>query len=420
MSNKRYISYDNRYEEGSDLWKKQEEVNKKLKDAGRYGRKLTPQEISNFSGAGKITTGADGLQHVEGGQNMYGFNRADQTLLRDANNNVAEPFREKVGDSVNQLKAYGQGSGIDEQAKVGMGDAYSKLSQQAMGSGDLESIALGRQKLTNQSNTDMDRLNRQAQGNVNSSLSAMAMRGGVGGGSAERMLKSAGRNAMAGQQDIMAQNRNANLDLSIQNSNQRNSLLQDVGRVQNDQNQYNANAFTNDKNRRLDALTKAGQVEQDVQSSNINAARQDVDKTNLMQTGLYSEDMSAWAAMKSAAASKPSSGGGGCCFIFLEARYGNGAMDNVVRRFRDENMTTQNKRGYYKLSEVLVPLMRKYKAVKLATRLLMTDPMVSYGKAHYGENKIGYIFKPVVKFWLGMFDYLGGSHEFIRENGETV
>lgn len=111
---------------------------------------------------------------------------------------------------------------------------------------------------------------------------------------------------------------------------------------------------------------------------------------------------------------------GGCCFIFLEARYGNGTMDTVVRRYRNEKMTEKNRRGYYKLSEVLVPLMRKYKPVKWAVRLLMTDPLVSYGKAYYGEGKLGKIFKPVVKFWLGLFDYLGGEHPFIRENGEVV
>jgi hypothetical protein len=108
-----------------------------------------------------------------------------------------------------------------------------------------------------------------------------------------------------------------------------------------------------------------------------------------------------------------------CCFIFLEARYGNGKMDSVVRRYRDENMTERNRRGYYKLSEILVPLMRKYKTVKFLTRMLMTDPMVAYGKAYYGENKIGFIFKPIVNFWLNTYDYLGGEHKFIRENGEV-
>ena len=120
------------------------------------------------------------------------------------------------------------------------------------------------------------------------------------------------------------------------------------------------------------------------------------------------------------------SGGGGagaaamCCFIFLEARYGTGAMDEVVRRFRDENMTPRNQRGYYKLSEVLVPLMRKYPLIKWLTRIFMTDPLVAYGKYHYGQNRWGRIMKPIKNFWLKTFDYLGQDHEFVRENGEVV
>lgn len=118
---------------------------------------------------------------------------------------------------------------------------------------------------------------------------------------------------------------------------------------------------------------------------------------------------------------KPSGGGGGgCCFIFLEARYGTGLMDSVVRRYRDEHMTKKNARGYYKLAEVLVPIMRKSKLAKLAVRAFMTDPMVSYGKYHYGQNMFGFIFKPVVSFWMKAFDYLGGEHEYIRENGEVI
>lgn len=120
---------------------------------------------------------------------------------------------------------------------------------------------------------------------------------------------------------------------------------------------------------------------------------------------------------------KNNTGGGGglCCFIFLEARYGNGSMDSVVRRFRDENMNDQNRRGYYKLSEVLVPLMRKSFVAKALVRVFMTDPLVSYGKAYYGTgSKFGFVFKPVVNFWLNTFEYLGKDHKFIRENGEIV
>lgn len=113
-------------------------------------------------------------------------------------------------------------------------------------------------------------------------------------------------------------------------------------------------------------------------------------------------------------------GGGGCCFIMLEARYGDGTMDSVVRRYRDEKITDRNKRGYYKLAEVFVPLMRESKIFKFMVAKTFADPLVSYGKYHYGENRHGWIFKPVERFWMKVFNVLGNDTKFIRENGETV
>ena len=114
------------------------------------------------------------------------------------------------------------------------------------------------------------------------------------------------------------------------------------------------------------------------------------------------------------------SAGTGCCFIMLEARYGNGTMDSVVRRYRDEKMTDRNRRGYYRLAEVLVPLMRESRVFKWLVTKTFADPLVCYGKYHYGENRWGWIFKPVERFWMRVFDIVGGDTEFIRENGETV
>jgi hypothetical protein len=113
-------------------------------------------------------------------------------------------------------------------------------------------------------------------------------------------------------------------------------------------------------------------------------------------------------------------GGGGCCFIMLEARYGNGTMDRVVRRYRDEKVTERNKRGYYKLAEVFIPLMRKSKLFSFFVVKTFADPAVCYAKWYYGENKWGWIFKPLEKFWMSLFDTLGTETQFIRENGETV
>lgn len=113
-------------------------------------------------------------------------------------------------------------------------------------------------------------------------------------------------------------------------------------------------------------------------------------------------------------------GDGGCCFIMLEARYGNGTMDEVVRRYRDEYMTDRNRRGYYRLAEVLVPLMRKSKAFKWVIAKTFADPLVSYGKYYYGQNKHGMLYSPVKNFWMKVFDIVGGDTKFIRENGEVV
>ena len=109
-----------------------------------------------------------------------------------------------------------------------------------------------------------------------------------------------------------------------------------------------------------------------------------------------------------------------CCFIFLEASFQNGVLPSVVRRARDEHMTLKNKRGYYRLATVLVPLMRKSKIIKWLVKYTMVNPLIIAGKRYYGENRIGIIFYPVAKFWARVFDYLGDDHEFIRENGEVV
>ena len=113
-------------------------------------------------------------------------------------------------------------------------------------------------------------------------------------------------------------------------------------------------------------------------------------------------------------------GGAGGCFIMLEARYGDGTMDTIVRRYRDEKITERNKRGYYKLAEVFVPLMRESKLFKFMVAKTFADPLVSYGKWHYGQNKHGWLFKPVEKFWMKVFNVLGTDTQFIRENGQTV
>jgi hypothetical protein len=175
--------------------------------------------------------------------------------------------------------------------------------------------------------------------------------------------------------------------------------------------------------------TAANQATNQYAQAGLNIAN----PTNPVITGLnmlpYQNDMSQYAnqANRAAAylqgkASQPQGGGGGgmCCFIMLEARYGNGVMDEVIRRYRDEHVTPRNRRGYYKLAEVFVPLMRKSKLFKFAVSKLFADPAVSYAKWYYGQNKHGWLFRPVQAFWMKIFNLLGEDVPFIRENGEVV
>jgi len=116
-----------------------------------------------------------------------------------------------------------------------------------------------------------------------------------------------------------------------------------------------------------------------------------------------------------------SSGGsitGSCCFIFIA---GHGFLHPIVRKYRDEHMTKRNRRGYYWLSDRLVPLMKKSKAVRAIVKLVMIDPMTSYGKHYYGINQIGVVFAPVASFWLRLFTLLGFRKPYTRRGTqETV
>lgn len=239
----------------------------------------------------------------------------------------------------------------------------------------------------------IDQTARQQAGSLASARSNLAMRGGLRGGAAERMATAGSQNLL----EMMQQQRQAGAIERGQLGMQGADLASRIG-------QFN-----------VGQQTQADTVNLQTQLANLAAQ-----ENRKLQK--YGEKMKGYAAEKTSEgiSSSGSSGPLGCCFIFLEARYGDGTMDDVVRRYRDEYMTERNRRGYYKLSEVLVPVMRKSKLVKFAVRSFMTDPLVSYGKWHYGKGKIGWIFKPVVKFWLNAFDYLGLNHNYIRENGEVV
>ena len=105
----------------------------------------------------------------------------------------------------------------------------------------------------------------------------------------------------------------------------------------------------------------------------------------------------------------------GCCFIVLEVEEKNG-LSKDVRQYRDEMMNDQNRSGYYKLAQVVVPLMRKSKLIKRFFKYFFVKPAKSWAKWYYHKKGIGWIFEPLRRFWLGLFTYLGKEHELRVDN----
>lgn len=266
--------------------------------------------------------------------------------------------------------------------------------------------ALQNQQLNQQRTQSLDDAAQRSAGAQAQAVAQMQRIGGVSPGQRMQLAQQQFRNqALAGQKIAGADAANR-LNVNIQDEQNRQNMLGKAA----DMNFQQANIANQDRS-----------YATDVDKYNRGLAAADVQKHADFDQNRYNQSMQNWASANLANfMQNQGTPGNSCCFIFLEARYGNGVMDSVVRRFRDEHMTVKNRRGYYKLSDVLVPLMRKYVIVKLLVRLTMTDPLVAYGKYHYGENKWGKIFTPIKNFWLKTFEYLGGDHKFIRENGEVI
>jgi hypothetical protein len=226
---------------------------------------------------------------------------------------------------------------------------------------------------------------------------ALAAQGGLGSGARERVAEGGAKNYIGMEQGIDTSAINNDLQIGSTDESNKLSMLNNVAgqEQQRSANWMQANQYD--------------EGQQTAEAGRLNAWNQ---MTTQQQNAAYAATQQANATADS---------GTSCCFIMLEARYGNGVMDEVVRKYRDEHLTPQNRRGYYKLAEVLVPIMRKYPITKLPVRILLTDPLVIYGKAYYGKNRVlETALRPVKNFWLGLFNLLGGECEFKRENGEYV
>jgi hypothetical protein len=397
---------------------------------GTYKQAVEPTKIGNVDVNGQYVRYSDGsIRNATTGQSMtqgqYNDMMNSQEMAKKGFNpdgsKMLKQFDSMIDPTTGLLKGpYNLNAGDYQydptKLDAGSMEGYQALKGEALRTGPSTWAQYAQNKNKLDTQDLKDRAVTQAATSGNAAYNNLAMQGGARSGAANRIGYNMGSALLMAKQN--AQRTGMGQDLSILSTDEQNRLA-NLGKFQGaelDINKYNTGLSN-------DAQLKNLSAKSDIAKYNMQNALTEVGQQRDWDKLDYTEYNKKWAAGKQADATARSGGGGGggCCFIFLEARYGNGTMDKVVRRFRDENMTVQNRRGYYKVSEVLVPLMRKSKLIKLLVRVSMTSPLVAYGKAFYGEgSRLGLVLKPVVNFWLKTFNYLGGEHPFIRENGETI
>jgi hypothetical protein len=307
----------------------------------------------------------DGTTSIIGGKNMYGFDVPDYQTMTKADGTLGDNFKEKISENALNLRDFGKSfnADLDPRMKLGMNDAQMKLKDAAMSTGDMPEYALMRTQLQNKFNGDMSLADAKRQGTMATQQANIAMRGGLGGGAAERMGNMSLRNAMMENQMAQGQNRDANLNLSLQNAQARTGLLKDVGNIQQGIDSNNINMLNNQQNKKLDTLSNFVGMENNMQTQNINRLAQDRQNQNLQRFGIFDKNMEAWGAKQTADGQRAAGGGGGggmsviCTELYIQEKL-----------TRDEYLAAHNYGsklpvemfvGYLTISKPIVKLMRK-------------------------------------------------------------
>lgn len=210
-----------------------------------------------LSSGNVMTVGDQGYMTVGGGTNYIGRERPETALMRGADGNLDPRFVQT------------------------MSPEFQALRDKAMAKGDTVAARLARERQGIMTQASRDSLQRQGASALAGGMRNLAMRGGAGIGSRERLNRDVARGLMSGQQGISRENRLANLAISQKDEAMKNQLMGQVG-----------------------------MVGQKIDEANINRLQQDINAQNLAAHNIYSEDMRAYAADKSANAQAAAA-----CFI---------------------------------------------------------------------------------------------------------
>lgn len=94
---------------------------------------------------------------------------------------------------------------------------------------------------------------------------------------------------------------------------------------------------------------------------------------------------------------------------------------NITREFRDKYMDIDTLRGYYRIAEIIVPLIEKHNWLKKLIKSLLIDKLVDYGEYKLGKKeKSKYSSTVIAKGFLGLCWIMNPRKVLIRSNGEVI
>ena len=96
-----------------------------------------------------------------------------------------------------------------------------------------------------------------------------------------------------------------------------------------------------------------------------------------------------------------------CCWTFAAAY---GGWDNIpeeVRVSRDLHYSAQRRHGYRKMSEWLVPKMKKSAVARALTHLFLIAPMTSHANWYVNRRGIGWLWTPLQQLYLAIWEHFG-------------
>ena len=96
-----------------------------------------------------------------------------------------------------------------------------------------------------------------------------------------------------------------------------------------------------------------------------------------------------------------------CCWTFAEAFYGWDNIPDSVRVSRDLHYTPQRREGYRMMSKWLVPKMQQSKVWRAVVNTLLIKPMTSHAEWYVNGKGFGWIFSPLQKTYLAVWEHYG-------------